>query len=251
MRLRALAFVLLSAGCAAKAAPPPSFSAEAAKADALRSEGCYSCLKEALSIYERQLTLKAPPSDAPAKAFDTALLIAIREKDLGIPAEESLTRARRLVIPSRSVLLDAAELIIGETSGFDPEQRALVTGRNHPALEIGNPRRRALDALPPEDVTAKYVALTIDCEQQKLIESVDLKALTTAYAGVSLMQFRLATCGRPAGPTSASCGLRMRAGRTRSIGKAAANSWRRWARPSTSPRRSASSGRAVRHSRHP
>jgi len=200
MRLRALALVLLFAGCAAKTAPPPNFTAESAKADALRNEGCYTCLKEALSIYEKQLTQKAPLPDAAAKAFDAALLIAIREKDLGIPAEESMTRARRLVIPSRAVVLDAAELIVGETSGLDPEQRALVTGRNRPALGMDNPRRRALDALPPVDVTAKYVALTIDCEQQKLIESVDLKALTAVYAGVQLMQFRLATCGRPAGP---------------------------------------------------
>ena len=111
-----------------------------------------------------------------------------------------MARARRLAIPSRAVLLDAAELIIGETSGLDPEQRALVTGRNRPALEPDNPKRRALDALPSVDVTAKYVALTIDCEQQKLIESVDLKTLTAAYAGVPLMQFRFSTCGRPAGP---------------------------------------------------
>ena len=47
-------------------------------------------------------------------------------------------------------------------------------------------------------MSAKYVALSIDCEQQKLIESVDMKALTTLYEGVPLMQFRLATCGRPA-----------------------------------------------------
>ena len=53
---------------------------------------------------------------------------------------------------------------------------------------------------PEKDFTAKYVALSIDCEQQKLIESVDMKALTTLYAGVPLMQFRLSTCGRPAAP---------------------------------------------------
>jgi tetratricopeptide (TPR) repeat protein len=44
------------------------------------------------------------------------------------------------------------------------------------------------------------VALAIDCEQQKLIESVDMKALTAAYAGSPLIQFRLSTCGRPATP---------------------------------------------------
>ena len=64
--------------------------------------------------------------------------------------------------------------IIGDTTGLDPDQRALVTGRNRPQLEPDNPKRRALDAAPENDITAKYVALSIDCEQPKLIESVDM-----------------------------------------------------------------------------
>ena len=104
------------------------------------------------------------------------------------------------MLPARQAVLDAAELIIGDTTGLDPEQRARRHRRNRPQLEPDNPKRRALDALPQTDLAAKYVALSIDCEQQKLIESVDMKALTAAYAGSPLMQFRLSTCGRPAAP---------------------------------------------------
>ena len=68
--------------------------------------------------------------------------------------------------------------------------------RTRPQLEPDNPKRRALDALPTTDLAAKYVALAIDCEQPKLMESVDVKALLATYDGVPLMRFRLSTCGR-------------------------------------------------------
>ena len=163
-------------------------------------QGCYTCLTEALAIYNKLSSAKVPFPGSAEGRFDVALLVAIREKELGIPGDESMALARKLVLPSRQTVLDAAELIIGDTTSLDPDQRALVTGRNRPALETDNPTRRALDLAPADDFAARYVALTIDCEQQKLSESVDAKALTAAYAGVPLMQFRLSTCGRPGGP---------------------------------------------------
>ena len=210
MRLRALIPVGLLAcwpvgllsGCAPKG-PSPLLVAEVAKANALVRQGCYTCLKEALSIYDKHAAAKVPIPGAREGQFEAALLIAIREKELGIPGDESMARARKLVLPSRQPVLDAAELIIGDTSSLDPEQRALVTGRNRPQLEPDNPKRRALDAAPESDITARYVALSIDCEQQKLSESVNAKALAAAYAGLPLMQFRLSTCPRPGAPIAA------------------------------------------------
>ena len=185
--------------CAPKG-PSPQLTAEFAKAEALQSEGCYTCLKEALAIFERIRQAKLPPAGIAEKRFDTALLIAVREKELGIPSDDAMAKAKGLVVPSRQPLFDAAELVIGDSSGLDPEMRAFATARNRPPVEPDNPKRRALDAFPATDLAAKYVALSIDCEQQKLIESVDMKALTTAYAGSPLMHFRLSTCGRPAAP---------------------------------------------------
>ena len=78
--------------------------------------------------------------------------------------------------------------------------RAFVTGRNRPPARARQSEASRARCAPETDLAAKYVALAIDCEQQKLIESVDMKALTAAYAGVPLMQFRLSTCGRPAAP---------------------------------------------------
>ena len=167
------------------------------------SEGCHTCLKESLAVFEKHLQAKQPAVGVREHAFDAALLVALREKELGIPGDAAMVKARQLVTPARQAVLDAAELIIGDTTALDPEQRALVTGRNRPPLEPDNPKRRALDPLPQTDLAAKYVALSIDCEQQKLIESVDMRGMTANYSGVSLMQFRLSTCGRPGAPNVA------------------------------------------------
>ena len=94
-------------------------------------------------------------------------------------------------------MLAAAELIVGETSGLDPVQRAAVTG-GRPPIDRANSRRRALDPLFGKDIVATYVALTIDCESPKLIETVDIDGLAKQYEGSPLMQFRLSRCGRPA-----------------------------------------------------
>ena len=143
--------------------------------------GCYNCLREAHAIYSKFKHRKG--------LDDTAVLIAVREKELGIPSAP--------VLPPGPVA-DAARLVIGETSGMDAIQRAELTGRGRPPIETDNAVRRALDPLFGTDLAATYVALTVDCESPQLIQSVDIAGLTTQFAGVPLMQFRLARCGRPA-----------------------------------------------------
>ena len=199
MRLRFIVIFVLAAGCAPKG-PSPTLIAEAAKARALVQQGCYTCLKEAVAIYDKLSSAKVPVPGIDEGGFDAALLLFIREKELGI-REKSAMQFRPLVPPSRQAVVDAVELIIGDTTSLDPDQRALVPGRNRPPIEADNPKRRALDAAPGTDLAAKYVALSIDCEQQKLSETLDIKALAAAFAGVPLMQFRLSTCGRPAAPS--------------------------------------------------
>ncbi len=201
-------------GCAARG-PSPQVVAELGKASALVREGCYTCLKEAQVIFER---LSAPSRPAPGSAqgaFEATLLIAMREKELGLPADASLERARQHTSKpghlkegvastiSPTVLLDAAALVIGETAGLDPEQRADFTGRTRLALDPANPQRRALDAWVETNPVAQYVALMIDCEQTRLRESVKPADILAKHQGVPLIQFRLAVCGGIGGPQAA------------------------------------------------
>ena len=133
-------------------------SALGGKADALVREGCYDCLKEALDIYGRHLNYPQRRSARLYQGyFDAALLIAIRTKELGIYSTGygpmDLARSASNMLPPPippavpwTVLLEAADLVIGETSGMDPEQRAQLVGRSRPALDPDDPKRRALDA---------------------------------------------------------------------------------------------------------
>jgi tetratricopeptide (TPR) repeat protein len=216
-RLALACSVLAIAGCAARG-PSPQVLAELGKADTLLRQGCYTCLKEAESIYVRLASApKAPPAAAQG-AFDAALLIAIREGELGISVPPSLdvarTRAAAVLPPAPprkgkpaappaiapSRLLDAAALYTGETSGLDPEQRGKVTGRARPPVNADSPQRRALDESFDTNLVAAYVALAIDCEQTALREKVDVKSLMQKFTAVPLMQFRLGVCGGPGGP---------------------------------------------------
>lgn len=94
-------------------------------------EGCYRCLEEALETFERVASDPRAPARATQGAFQTALLLAVRSKELGLPFESFLNRARTLaaalpVTPGAvppSAYLGAVEYFDGEVSGLDPEIR--------------------------------------------------------------------------------------------------------------------------------
>src|SRR5688572_16276494 len=193
MRISGILVLVALSACAPKG-PSPQTIAELARADSLLRDGCYSCLNDARAIYEK---LKHAQG-----VFDATLLIEVREKELGMPlrlATASPADGQLLAQGDREkALVAAAQLVIGETSGLDPVQRAALTGRDRPPVEKDNAARRALDALVDSDLVARYVALTVDCESPRLIESVDIEALLKTYEYVPLMRFRIARCGRPA-----------------------------------------------------
>jgi tetratricopeptide (TPR) repeat protein len=198
----ALVAVVVSA-CAARG-PSPQVTADLGKAEALMREGCYNCLREAATIYDRLASLPKPLPAAVQGAFDTALLISIREKELGLPPSDALARARTYAarIPAMppppiapSALVTAAGLVIGDTTGMDPEMRAQFTGRARLPLAPDNPQRRALDAAFDTNLVTSYVALAIDCEQARLRELLKLDELTATYQLVPLMRFRVVICG--------------------------------------------------------
>jgi tetratricopeptide (TPR) repeat protein len=195
--MRVVALLLLLAGCAARG-PSPQTMDEMAKAASLVKAGCYRCLQEAFALYQKVASAQRPPLGAARGAFDAALLIAIRERELGIPSDAAVARVTKLATPETQPLIDALGLVIGEITGFDPEQRAQLSGRGRPPVAPTNPVRRALDGRLETDLASVYTGLTIDCESSLLIETVDLPALVKLYDGVPLMQFRLARCGRPA-----------------------------------------------------
>ena len=78
-------------GCAARG-PSQALVAEVGKADVMMSAGCYRCLEEALQIFERLASDPRGPQRARRGAFEAAVLLAVRSKELGLPYETFLMR---------------------------------------------------------------------------------------------------------------------------------------------------------------
>jgi len=99
MRHLILALVLLSAGCAARTAPAVPGTSPLAfddAADKLIRRGCYRCLEQAFEL--------AQSHGARIQAFEAATLLTLRSKELGLPSEEWLDRARTLAGTDASLL---------------------------------------------------------------------------------------------------------------------------------------------------
>src|SRR5262245_35554893 len=82
--------VALGLGCAA----PRVNTSALATADADLLAGCYDCLLAARTGYRRFAELDR--TRGALRLFEVDLLIALRERELGLPLSDALTEARRL-----------------------------------------------------------------------------------------------------------------------------------------------------------
>jgi tetratricopeptide (TPR) repeat protein len=201
-------WVATMAACAARVPPTsPALLADISAASVQVREGCYQCLERALATYERVADTPRAPSAARRGAFDTAILLAARAKELGIPPEPFLSRARRhaALLPAPvapelapGVYVDAAELFVGELSGFDPDLRQQKSERLRRSAAPDVPRppaRLALGEAAPSDLVAAYLSLAIDCEEARARRDVNAATVLDRHGDSPLIRFRLALCG--------------------------------------------------------
>jgi tetratricopeptide (TPR) repeat protein len=83
------ALAVLLSSCASKGSvePPPQLAEYRDKleeANALFDKGCYSSLDEAFRLYQELLSYPFDPGPVHGKRFETVLLLALREKELGM-----------------------------------------------------------------------------------------------------------------------------------------------------------------------
>jgi tetratricopeptide (TPR) repeat protein len=165
----------------------------------LSSAGCYRCLQQALDLYEKQLT---PSNRAAAstlqRAFDTAILVALREKELGIPFTASLERARALArrlpatpgVPDPSAVVELAAAAPGETSGMDPEAARVTPDQRATRKKL----RPLLDEPTASGIVSTYLSLAIDCDDPATRKQLNADELVARHAGSTLIRYRLALC---------------------------------------------------------
>jgi tetratricopeptide (TPR) repeat protein len=207
MRSRIAAVVIVSFGvaCAARG-PTPQLLAEIGRADLLLREGCYRCLGQALVIYEGAAVAPRGVLNARWRAFEAAILLAMRSKELGLPADQYLSKARVLAtnlpasaapaLPS-STFTDALDAFQGELSGFDPEERQARTRRSPVPVNgqpVALPARVALQPAFGTSMVIDYLALALDCEDPRARKDVDAAAVLARHDNAPLIQFRLVLC---------------------------------------------------------
>lgn len=194
------ASLLVVASCAARG-PSPQVTADLSRADALVRAGCYLCLQEAAAVYARHRTAaRAPAEPIATGAFEVTVLLALRERELGIPADETIARARQLAadLPSSSPLaadadqvLRLTDLVYGDQTSVAPETRRLP----YPEWQRQMKPLRDRIAAAGGARLAAYLVLSADCSDRPSREAIDAAHVRTLHAAAPLVEFRLALCG--------------------------------------------------------
>jgi len=176
-----LAAGLWAAACAARppqavavpVPPPPDVSA----ADRLVDEGCYACLQEAFRIYEAVADT--------AKQFSTALLLAMREKELGLDAAPWVERARLLATPESTTYLDIVSAIPWTTVAVAADFEA-----PRPPVERVQEWQAFLARPGSNSLLDAYARQALTCSRPGGVPSLD-----DDPAGRAVLQYRLGICG--------------------------------------------------------
>lgn len=178
--------------------PSMALTADLLAADELVLAGCYACLTDALAIYERiAATGRAPAADL--KAIDTALLLALRERELGLGRGRFLERAIELADRQAApydvdVFRAVAEAQAWHAYGV-PKERSDETRKALGRLSREWRTWRA-GLLPgaPSDLLRAYSLLSLDCTSQRVAAGQDVGPWQPPADAPPLLRYRAAIC---------------------------------------------------------
>jgi tetratricopeptide (TPR) repeat protein len=196
MRICLVLLAGLAAGCGSRSAKVAELD-RGAWADHLVRQGCYDCLLDARSAYER---LAGSSAAALARVFEVDLLLALREKELSIDPAATLTHAESLVArlarpgPPKGgdYVLEAGRLLAIVRSVPEDAAGRRVLPPSKDAEQQIDQSLAALDASPFSDELKDYLRLTIQCGR-----TTPARLTTVAENGIPLLAYRRAICTPP------------------------------------------------------
>ncbi|HSP91571.1 MAG TPA: hypothetical protein VLN08_11715 [Vicinamibacterales bacterium] len=180
--------------------PGIALTADLARADALVRRGSYASLQDALAIYERL----AATGDAPAaslRAIDTALLLALRERELGLAGGRFLGRAVELAnrqpLPyDIGLFISVAESQGWHAAGVSKEQQESQLPSLRTMFKSWPAWRAQLAAGAELDLVRAYFLLALDCARRSYQGEGDVPPWTPPDGAPPLLRFRAAVCPR-------------------------------------------------------
>src|SRR5215475_14387771 len=189
--LAVVAFGLLAA-CAPKSrqAVPigPTAAIRMAAADGEVRAGCLDCLERALEQYLALKSDQTVGQTATLSAARVALLIAVRENELGLLDSGRVQQARDLASPpseSLTTLIEVADALASKPRGAS--RSPSTDAENRASVAISRNQTRwvpALRRLMPDDLVADYLWLGLACGPS--VFDVPDRANPTAILGASL-----------------------------------------------------------------
>jgi len=179
----------------------PSFTAtaELARADELVRAGCYTCLTRALAIYEK---LAAGPVAVPVAAYravDTAILMATRERELGLGQGGSRQLAEdlaaRLPAPvDYSPFLAMVDAIGWTRAGVSAEQQDSILATQRSVNANFSQWRARLLAQAPTDQLSAYELVALDCLYTYRLREAKQTPWPLPAGATPLLRYRAAIC---------------------------------------------------------
>ncbi len=178
----------------------PNLTVQRQIAESAMAEGCYRCLDEAVV---RLLGLP-PARDPVARVNDTLLfraliLLALREKELGLDAAQHLKQATllapRTTVPATAMeQLKWAELVPANPSGLPRDVSDADRSRLEPVS--ADLERRLAGAATMTDPLDVYLNVSLACAPIFQRRLPDPKVVAAPAATHPIVQWRLAICGR-------------------------------------------------------
>jgi len=180
---------LLLVGCANRVVVQPPAASGFLQAHGLVEAGCYRCLLDAYTLYEKALQAPVDRVAVEDRLFSTALLLALREKELGLDATPWIERARAAAGAADGIYLEAVEAIPWATAGFstDFEPAHPLTARTREAW------RARLASIDRQSALDTYLQLTVACTTG--LRELEPALEDRARSGTPLLRYRLGACG--------------------------------------------------------
>lgn len=192
-------------------APPPKFEvaalptaeveAKLAEADSLTGKGCYIGFKKAALIYDELYSFPSLKKNVAARLVRNALLLALREKEIGIWNRTYIDKAFLVIKENPS--LAAYELYANIVASVWPKAKGAMRDigsivSSWPSTENLSKAQNELKTKWPADEFAAYIFAMLSCSYPYLLqEKKDPAEILPFFPESPLLKFKSATCLQP------------------------------------------------------
>jgi tetratricopeptide (TPR) repeat protein len=197
-----LAVSIVLPSCASKryVERPPEYQRKLDQADALFDTGCYSGLTDAFGIYQELLPYPFDPKSIREKRFETALLLALREKELGVLDGPYQKRAVELLPeeapPELALYLDIVNATALRTKGVvDDSMSYYGSLRTLRRIQSSQDSMHLIEKQAESRPFCAYLYLSLTCSSYSLaMDDVDVSHLAETHPESLPVMFKSAIC---------------------------------------------------------